>query len=82
MAGCALISCEIGTGTSYINLHGQTGLVVPPANSDALAEAMNALLNDELLATAFGSAARKRYEQFFTAEQMGKSYAALYRQML
>src|SRR5690606_17794728 len=32
MAGKPMISCEIGTGTSYVNIHQQTGWVIEPAN--------------------------------------------------
>jgi rhamnosyl/mannosyltransferase len=34
--GKPMISCEIDSGTSYINQDGETGLVVPPANPAAL----------------------------------------------
>src|SRR5690606_15618876 len=40
MFGKPMISCEIGTGTSYVNLNGQTGIVVPPQNPEALSAAM------------------------------------------
>ena len=38
------ISTELGTGTSWVNQHGETGLVVPPADSAALAAAARTLL--------------------------------------
>ncbi len=77
--GRPLISCEIGTGTSYVNADGETGFVVPPRDPDALAGAMNRLLADGALARRFGAAARLRYETLFTAEALGNAYAALYR---
>ncbi|MHA6685987.1 glycosyltransferase [Mesorhizobium sp. A556] len=77
--GRPLISCEIGTGTSYVNADGETGFVVPPGDPDALAGAMNRLLADDALARRFGAAARQRYETLFTAEALGNAYAALYR---
>jgi rhamnosyl/mannosyltransferase len=49
MYGRPLISCEIGTGTSYVNAHEETGFVVEPESSTALALAMNTLLNDDAL---------------------------------
>jgi glycosyltransferase involved in cell wall biosynthesis len=81
-AGKPMISCELGTGTSYVNAHGETGLVIPPADPAALAEAMTTLWNDEALARRFGAAARRRYEQKFRAVDMGAAYAALYRRLL
>ena len=34
--GKPVISTELETGTSYVNVHGETGLVVPPNNATAL----------------------------------------------
>ncbi|MCM2400144.1 glycosyltransferase [Rhizobium sp. S153] len=81
MYGKPMISCEIGTGTSYVNLDGCTGLVVPPENSDALAVAMRRLFDDQELAQQFGRNARKRYLAEFTAEQMAATYAELYQRV-
>jgi glycosyltransferase involved in cell wall biosynthesis len=78
MYGKPMISCEIGTGTSYVNLDGCTGLVVPPEHSDALAAAMRRLFDDQELAQQFGRNARQRYLANFTAEQMATAYADLY----
>ena len=36
MFGKAMISTEIGTGTSYVNVDGETGLVVPASDPGAL----------------------------------------------
>ena len=45
-AGLPVVCTELGTGTSYVNLHGVTGLVVSPRDPDGLAAAINALLAD------------------------------------
>lgn len=82
MFGKPMISCEIGTGTSYVNADGKTGLVVAPENPAALAAAMNRLLHEPQLAAQFGAAARQRYEQLFSGQAMGQAYAALYREVL
>lgn len=73
-----MISCEIGTGTSFVNMHEETGLVVEPGNPLALARAMNALLHEPDLANHFGAAARQRYERMFSGAALGKAYAELY----
>ncbi len=78
MFGRPLITCEIGTGTSYINSHDETGLVVQPEDPIALAEAINSLLNQNELAEKFGLAARVRYEKFFSGDAMGHAYASLF----
>jgi glycosyltransferase involved in cell wall biosynthesis len=77
-----LISCEIQTGTSYINIDGETGWVVKPACPAALRQAMQALWTQPEVARLRGIAARKRYEMLFTAEEMGKQYVALYRKLI
>ena len=77
-----MISCDLGTGTSYVNIDGETGLVVPPADSAALAAAMQRLWDDPDLAARMGGRARQRYEELFTAEVMGAAYAALYRRLV
>lgn len=82
MFGKAMISCEIGTGTSYVNKHGETGLVVPPSDPKALAAAMNQLAADSDLQARFGTAARRRFEQLFTTERMVAAHMDLYRQLL
>jgi len=78
MRGKPMISCEIGTGTSYVNRDGVTGLVIDPDNSDALAAAMRRLFDDQKMADEFGANARQRYLDNFTAERMADSYARLY----
>jgi len=82
MFGKPMISCEIGTGTSFVNINGQTGFVVPPENPRALAVAMNIMLSDKVLAREFGVAARIRYEKYFSGSSMGQAYADLYRNAL
>jgi rhamnosyl/mannosyltransferase len=77
-----LISCEIGTGTSFVNLHNVTGLVVPPANSFALAQAMERLYNDPALCRKMGFAGHDRFMSMFTAQKMASRYHALYRSLL
>ncbi len=76
-----LICAEIGTGTSYVNLDGETGFVVPPDNSSRLQAAIVQLMEDSNLANTMGAAARKRYETFFSGERMGAEYADLYREI-
>jgi rhamnosyl/mannosyltransferase len=80
-AGKAMISCEIGTGTSYVNVAGKTGLVVPPADGAALADAMRLLWNDEPMTKSMGEAAKARAAALFSADAMADAYVALYREL-
>ncbi|WP_312794197.1 glycosyltransferase [Tianweitania sp.] len=81
-AGKPLISCEIGTGTSYVNRDGQTGLVVPPADPEALGNAMLTLWNNKALRARLGAAAHRRAMTLFQADKMVDGYCALYRKLL
>jgi len=81
MFGKPMISCEIGTGTSYVNLNRVTGFVVPPNDVDALSNAMKSIWNDEQKTAALGAAARDRYLACFTAEKMCLQYHSLYREL-
>jgi glycosyltransferase involved in cell wall biosynthesis len=77
-----MITCEIGTGTSYVNQHQETGFVVKPENVSQLSEAMNFLIKDSSLAISMGIQARKRYEQLFSGNALGEAYKAVYQQLL
>jgi rhamnosyl/mannosyltransferase len=77
-----MVTCEIGTGTSYVNRQGETGYVVPPADPMGLADAMRRLWADPAGARRMGDNARRRYEALFTARQMGAAHAALYARLL
>jgi rhamnosyl/mannosyltransferase len=82
MYGKALISSEIGTGTTYINIADETGLVVPPSDPLALRQAMIYLWEHPKQASEMGERAEQRYWQLFTAEQMVRSYVDLYKEMV
>jgi len=82
MFGKPLISSEIGTGTSYINIDGETGLVVPPSDPVALRAAMLRLAGDAGLRRRMGVVARQRFEERFTADRMAASYCNAYQELL
>ena len=81
MFGRPLVSCEIGTGTSFVNAHEETGLVVPPGDPEALHQAMRTLLAEESLAGQWGTAARRRYESLFSGPALGRAYSALFQEI-
>lgn len=82
MYGKPMISSEIGTGTTYINIDGDTGLVVPPSDPQAFGAAMRKLWENPQLAAEMGHRAEARYWELFTAEQMATSYNALYHELV
>jgi rhamnosyl/mannosyltransferase len=81
MYGKPMISSEIGTGTTFININGETGLTVPPGNPSALREAMSFLWNNQTMALVMGTHSETRYWQYFTSELMSLKYATLYREL-
>lgn len=82
MFGKPMISSEIGTGTSYINIHNETGLVVPPSDPGAFRDAMGFLWHHPEIAAKMGENAEARYWRLFTSEHMATSYVNLYKQLL
>lgn len=80
MYGKPMISCEIGTGTTFINIHGETGLVVAPADSKGLALAMSELWRNSDFSQYLGLGARLRFEKKFTSLKMLNSYANIYKE--
>jgi len=81
MYGKPMISSEIGTGTTFINIDGETGLAVPPGDPQALRKAMQYLWNNPEIAGEMGIRAEERYWQYFTADQMVDAYVHLYKEL-
>lgn len=82
MIGKPLISSEIGTGTSYINIHGETGIVVPPGDADALRHAMQLIWDNPQKRMLMGVKAALRYQELFTANKMNHQYERIYERIL
>ena len=81
-AGKPVISTEVGTGTSWVNVNGETGLVVPAHDPPALAAAINQLLSDDQQREQMGRAAQARANAEFTAERMIDRVFAEYERLL
>jgi rhamnosyl/mannosyltransferase len=77
--GKPCVSTELGTGTSYANLDGVTGLVVPPRNPEALARALHTILEDADLKNRLSEQARIRVEHEFTVQTMAARTLDAYR---
>ena len=80
--GKPMISCEIGTGTSFINLHNHTGLVVKPNSPEEIRNAMKFIISNPDILNRMALNARKRYLEIFTAEKQAKQYNRIYRNIL
>lgn len=81
-AGLPVIATELGTGTSYVTAHGETGIVVPPADPLALARAIRVLSENPALARAYGAAGRRRAAAEFSLPRMLDRVEAVYAEAL
>lgn len=81
-AGLPVVNTDIDSGAPEVSLHGQTGLTVPPANEQALASAMQLLLNSEYQTRKMGEAARRRAETEYSVEKMVARTAQVYQSVL
>ena len=75
--GRATVSTDVG---AVVEVIGGTGLVVPPRNPRALAEACAALLRDPERRARLGAAARARALELFTVEQNVEAFHGIYRE--
>ena len=82
MRGKPLICTEIGTGTSFVNEHENTGLVVRPDDHEALRNAINFLILHPIIAERMGQSARKRYKSLFSSQKMCSEYLNIYQNIL
>jgi alpha-maltose-1-phosphate synthase len=73
----AVVASRVG-GIPEVVADGATGLLVPPDDPAALADAMNALLRDPGRADAFGRAGRARAVEEFSWDAVAAQTAALY----
>ena len=78
----AMISTELGTGTSYVNKNEETGFVIKPNDSEELIDKMNLLFTDKELCHKCGEAAYERYRTHFTEEIQGAKYLHIYKELL
>ena len=67
--GLPVVATDVG-GTAEVVVHGETGLLVPPGDPIALADALGALLANPARAEAFGHAGRARAEAHFGEKLM------------
>jgi len=75
-SGLPVISTELGTGTSFVNKHMESGLVVPPKDPNSLAQAANRLITDHTLRAQLAAGAQARAQEFSVDHMMQGIYAA------
>ncbi|HEU4648142.1 MAG TPA: glycosyltransferase family 4 protein [Gemmatimonadales bacterium] len=75
-----IASCIAGNDEAVV--HGETGLLVPPADGGALAEAIQRLLADPGLAHRLAAAGHERVRREFSTDAMVSRVSALYDEVL
>lgn len=75
-AGLPVVSAEIG-GVPALVAHGETGLLVPPGDADALARAVAQLLDDPDRRAAMGRAAAAKVQRTHSIDTISKQLNAL-----
>jgi glycosyltransferase involved in cell wall biosynthesis len=67
LVGCPVVASDVG-GLRDVVEHGVTGLRVPPGDPDALAAALDGLLDDPVARQRMGAAGRVRARRFEVTE--------------
>lgn len=78
--GIPVVNTSLPTGVPWVSVDGETGLTVPPRSADALAGAVNTLLEDNSRRKQYSKQARDRVEQLFTRERMLSTIQEIYNQ--
>jgi glycosyltransferase involved in cell wall biosynthesis len=79
--GLATVGSATGGIPEWLD-DGETGLLVPPGDSAALANALNQLLQSAELRSRFGSEARRRVQKRFTTKHHVAALSMVYREVL
>jgi rhamnosyl/mannosyltransferase len=81
-SGRPVLCCQLNNGVNWVNLDGETGIAVPPADPAPLALALTRLHEDSALRARLGEAGRQRAFSLFSAEAMARGTLAVYREVL
>ena len=76
-AGRAIVATDVG-GNAEVLHHGEFGVLVPPRNENALADAIGALVRDAARAGELGKKAAAHAERELTSAAMVERYEALF----
>jgi glycosyltransferase involved in cell wall biosynthesis len=80
-AGLPVVASDVG-GLRELVVEGETGLLVPPADPEALAAALQGLLADRALRRRLGAAGRARAEARFDLAPFRRAHLEVYRREL
>ena len=80
-AGLPVVATNVG-GNPEIVVNEKTGIIVPPKDPPALAEAIIRIMSDRNLAEAMGAAGRERVKKLYSSDRMVREYEELYQNIL
>ena len=80
--GKPVINTSLPTAVPEVSLDGISGLTVEPGNVDALAEAINRLVNDKEFREECGRNSKKRCEEHYSLDIMQERIRSSYKEML
>lgn len=76
-SGLPVIATHVG-GNPELVVEGQTGTLVPPANPDVMADALQRYIKDAVMRHQHGMQGRQRIEQEFNLDTMVQRYLSVY----
>jgi glycosyltransferase involved in cell wall biosynthesis len=80
--GRPIVTTDLKSGVPAVGDRDVTCRIVPPRSSEALSLAINELLENELLRSRFGKAAKEKASRLYTLNAMVTSYHDLYLDLL
>jgi len=79
--GLPIVATEV-SGTVQVMVPNETGILVPPGDTQRLVQAIEQLVSDAVRARAMGATARRRVETEFSAQRQADEHLALYHRLL
>ena len=80
-SGLPIIATDV-SGTHQVIIPNETGLLVPPGDSQLLGKAVIQMLSDPAQAEAMGTAAKKSVGRYFSSQKQAQDHIALYSEKL
>ena len=78
--GLAVIATNVG-GNPEVIKDGYNGILIPPANSDKIVEAVKLLTNDKAVRLALGTLAKENVNKYFSQELLLQKLEKVYNEM-